>query len=678
MTLAALSSSLLFLQPASAQTSGVEPQQAQVFTPSDFEQFAPRTALDMVSKIPGFSISSSDESRGFGQASQNVLINGQRISSKSTSASEALSRIPAQTVIKIEIVDGASLDIPGLNGQVANITSTVSGLSGTWTYRARFRENLPPAYDWFEVALNGSIGDVNWTVGVVSEPGRGTNTGRENIFDGDRDLIEYREESATYINATPSINGALTWTRENGDIANLNAQYTIFEFDEQETSNVFAPDGTPLRQTIFQFAEDEWNSEISGDYETGFGPGRLKIIGLQRNEHSPTRARFFGGSVDGSASIESIFDRTVDESESILRGEYNWQTRDTTDWQISLEGAFNTLESDAQLFEGTFQGQLTEITLGAPTIKVEEDRAEAFVTHGRQLTDKIRLQASLGVEQSEITSDGANGQTRKFTRPKGSLAATWDPSAALTLNATLERKVGQLNFFDFVSNVDLNAGDDQTGNIDIVPEQSWRLEIQAERDFGNWGALTATVYGEAIEDIADQIPIGDGEGPGNLDAANRSGLEIEGTFQFDKLGWTGAQLEYEGAYRFSSVEDPVTGVTRRLNDEDIHEFELKFRHDIPNTEWAWGLTYSEENEAASYRVRSINRDERKPGFLWGFIEHKNLWGMTGSIFLANLTDQDDQFTRVLFDPDRTGDVVRIEDRTRNFGNILTLRLKGAF
>ena len=678
IAIAMLSSSIFAVLPALAQTSENDIADQQVFKPADFKQFAPRTALDMVSKIPGFSISGDDGGRGFGQASQNVLINGQRISSKSTSARDALSRIPTQNVIQIEIAEGASLDIPGLTGQVANVTTKATGLSGTWSYRARFRENLPPALDWFEIGLNGASGNLNWTLGLESEPGRGTNSGRENIFNGARDLIEFREEEATFINASPSISGTLTWTRDNGDIANLNGRYAVFEFDEQEHSNSFTPDGSPLRQTVFQFAEDEWNSEISGDYETGFGPGRLKFIGLQRNEHSPTRARFFGGALDGSESIESIFDRTVDESESILRSEYSWQTGESSDWQISLEGVLNVLESEAALFEGDFQGPLTQIALGTPAIRVEEKRAEGFITHGRQLSENVRLQASLGVEQSEITSDGVNGQTRKFTRPKGSIAATWEANEKLTLNATLERRVGQLDFFDFVSNVDLNQGDNQTGNVDIVPEQSWRLEVQAERDFGAWGALTATVFNEEIEDIADQIPIGTGEGPGNLDRASRSGVELEGTFQFDKLGWEGAQLEYEAEYNFSDDEDPLTGITRRLNGEEIYEYELKFRHDIPKTEWAWGLTYRQSAEARAFRIRTINQEERTPGFLWGFIEHKDLWGMTGSIFLANITDQDDQFTRVIFTPNRTGQVARIEDRTRNFGNILTLRLKGSF
>ena len=52
--------------------------------------------------------------------------------------------------------------------------------------------------------------------------------------------------------------------------------------------------------------------------------------------------------------------------------------------------------------------------------------------------------------------------------------------------------------------------------------------------------------------------------------------------------------------------------------------------------------------------------------------------MTGSVVLGNLLDADEKLTRVVYAPDRTGAVDRVEDRNRNFGNILTLRLKGSF
>jgi len=650
----------------------------QSFVPADFEQYAPKTALDMVSQIPGFSISRDDDDRGFGQASQNVLINSQRISSKSTSARDALDRIPAANVEKIEVLDGASLDIPGLSGQVVNVTAKADGITGTWSYHQRYREDLTPFFDRFSLSLTGQKNALSWTLGLDSEPGRGADAGRGNITDATGTLTEYREEEFAFKGTDVTATGSLAWTPTNGHIANLNAEYGIFEANERETSNRFDPDGTLMRQRLFQFSRDSWGSEISGDYELGLGPGRLKFIALQRNEHIPNRARVFGSTLDGLTRRHEIFNRTIDEAETITRIEYGWDGKNKSDWQISVEGAFNTLESESALQALDINGNLAAVDIGDPTIKVEERRGEAFITHGRQLSPKVRLQASLGMEMSELTSDGANGQTRTFNRPKGFVSTAWQVSDKLTVNTKIERQVGQLDFFDFVSNVDLVQGDNQTGNIDIVPEQSWRLELEAERDYGDWGAGTARIFGEALEDIVDQVPIGTGEGPGNLESATRFGIELEGTLKFDKIGWEGAQVELSGVYHKSEVDDPVTGQPRRINGDLIHELRAEFRHDIPNSDWAWGITYDEFIEAPVFRLSTLRRFENKPAFMWGFIEHKDIYGLTGTVFLGNLSDQDDQSTRVRYVTDRNGPIESIEDSTRNFGPILTFRLKGSF
>src|SRR3546814_9776640 len=54
-----------------------------VYTPADFTRYAPKTALDMLNQVPGFSIRENDTVRGLGQATGNVLFNGARPSTKS-------------------------------------------------------------------------------------------------------------------------------------------------------------------------------------------------------------------------------------------------------------------------------------------------------------------------------------------------------------------------------------------------------------------------------------------------------------------------------------------------------------------------------------------------------------------------------------------------------------------
>ena len=119
-----------------AEAAAPEPGERLVYTPADFARFAPRSALDMVQRIPGFSIQESlDQGRGLGEASGNVLINGERISTKSDLVADRLSRISAANVIRIELADGATFDVPGLSGRIANVVARSTGVAGQFDWQ---------------------------------------------------------------------------------------------------------------------------------------------------------------------------------------------------------------------------------------------------------------------------------------------------------------------------------------------------------------------------------------------------------------------------------------------------------------------------------------------------------------------------------------------------------------
>lgn len=649
------------------------------FEPADFAQFAPRTALDMVREVPGFSIRNDDGERGFGQASGNVLINGQRPSTKSEALSDILRRIPAANVERLDLLEGASLDIPGLTGQVINVVARIDSVSGAWSWRARFRENLPPFYDNIDASMTGRRGALTWRLGLVSDPGRGANAGLERVSDGAGNLIETRAEDFNFVSTNVTGTAGLSWAPASGRLANLSVRYAIEQADEREISLRAPAGGPPERYRRFAFAEDLWNAEVGGDYEFAVGPGRLKLIGLSQFQRSPFEDRLFGIDLDGSDREESVFTATTDEGESILRGEYSLSRGEGRTWQVSLEGAFNFLDQEAALAELDLSGELVPVPLPGSSVRVEERRGEAFLSHGRALGARLSLQLALGAEYSELSSTNGAQQARNFFRPKGSISAAYAFSDTLTLNASLSREVGQLDFFDFVSSVDLNDGDAAAGNPDIVPDQRWIAEFEAEHDFGDFGAANFRLFGETIEDIVDRVPFGpEAEGPGNLDNATRAGVSADATVRLAAFGWTGAQLDLQANYRTSSVDDPLTGESRRINGQRIYEYELGFRHDVPQTDWAWGLNYEFAHFAPRFRLDARTQSESVPGFGDVFVEHKDLFGLTGTVSVGNLFDQDDQRTRERFEPRRTGVLVLVEDRTRNFGPVVNLRLRGQF
>lgn len=65
-----------------------------VFTPDFFAAQRPNTALDMVNRVPGFSVDDGTGARGFEGAVGNVLINNARPASKNDAGSSVLNRTP--------------------------------------------------------------------------------------------------------------------------------------------------------------------------------------------------------------------------------------------------------------------------------------------------------------------------------------------------------------------------------------------------------------------------------------------------------------------------------------------------------------------------------------------------------------------------------------------------------
>ena len=655
------------------------------FVPEDFARFTPRTALDMVAQIPGFQIEAQDNSqRGFGQASGNVLINGQRLSGKSNDAVEALGRIPAASVIRIDVQDGAQLDIPGLTGQVVNVITnqTGGGLSGAWTAETVFRDNLDPSFLNGTLSVSGKHKDLEWTVSLENENPRRGNAGIENLLDVNDTLIEIRDEETRFSNEEPRGQVALSWRPDSGVIANLNLSYEQANFEGREIG-FRSPVGLPEEDTlrVLNFGNNSREGEISGDYEFGFGPGRLKLIGLYNLSTAERPTRLVTTLLSDNSFESSLFIQESDEQEAIGRLEYAYAPGEGRDWQLSIEGAFNSLDNVSNLFEGNEQtGLIQDPDLLDDTTQVEELRGEVNLTHSRRLTPRLNAQASFGVELSELSQSGPTGLTRFFVRPKGFASLAWTPTSNTTISARVEREVGQLDFFDFVSTVNLNQENEQTGNPDIVPQQAWLGEIEIEQRLGSFGAFTVRTFGELITDIVDQIPISDtDEAPGNLDSAERFGIEVNTTLRLDGIGLRGVQFEFEGEARNSRLEDPLLGNIRRINRDLVSRVFTEVRYDVPSTPYALGVNYNLQREARDFRLdQAILRSNRR-GNLGAFFEHKNIFGLTGVIEVRNILNEIDVEERAVFVNRRNDSPLDFfETRTRTFEPILRFELRGSF
>ena len=688
VAISAMITASLLPNAAQAQTtplSSLQPSNAngrQIYDAGQFSRFNPRTALDMVRQVPGFIIDTGDgDERGLGQADENVLINGARISGKNVDAYTFLGRISAANVVRIEIVDGATLSISGLSGQVLNLVTNVnetSGLRGNFKWQPRWRRS---GNNWFagEASISGKLGKGEFTLSVENDAARNGVEGPEQVTDRFGNLLFERDEVARYRQDQPKLSGSYNRTSAAGSVFNANAAYQLYR-KRETVSTDRTQAGQPDIFELYSSRENEWNAEFSADYEFGLGGGRLKLIGLQRLEHSPV-SDFFGQSFTDGVTLPngSRFDRVSDEGESILRAEYGWKTAGGTDWGISVEGAYNFLDNEAALAVLDTQGIFQPVALTNANSKVTEYRGEFIGSYGRPLSDDLNLQATLGGEYSKISQSGSAGQSRSFIRPKGSVSLAWKAQPGLDLSLKVERSVGQLNFFDFVESVDVSQNNGNAGNPGLVPPQSWRAELEATQKLGPWGSLTVNIYGEKFSDIVDSIPItATTEARGNLDSATSYGVGVVSSILFDPIGWTGAKLDFEGEVRKSSLRDPLTGNFRRIGDDKIFTYEATLRHDIPGSNWAWGAGLEDFRYSKFLRLDQVTRFHTGAPYSWIFVEHKDVFGLTVQANLGNLFGRSENFTRTAYADRRDGPIAFVEDRSREFGLIYRLTVSGSF
>jgi hypothetical protein len=175
------------------------------------------------------------------------------------------------------------------------------------------------------------------------------------------------------------------------------------------------------------------------------------------------------------------------------------------------------------------------------------------------------------------------------------------------------------------------------------------------------------------------VPIGpDGESVGNLEQATRRGFEWKATFNLETLGWRGAKLDLRVRHEVSEVTDPLTGEARPISNNLKDLAVVNLRHDVPGTNWAWGLDTSYQFYARNYRLTEVGRQWEGP--LWGtlFVERKAWHGLTVRAEANNLYGARSFWNRTVYQDRRDGPVAFVEERDRLIGPIYSLTISGEF
>lgn len=669
---------------AGAQDAAAEAAKPQTYEAAFFERFNPVTAFDMVFNTPGFSLDNGAGRRGFGGTAGNLLINGERPSTKDDLGS-FLSRIPAANVLRIELIRGGSgeTDVRGQALLCNVVLKADAAPAATWQVQGRaHRGGRVSGYAEVSRTLKRGALDATLSANVYSWGGRSFRD--EELRDGAGAFRERRDEFGqdTDFGVNPSMQ--LTWDPDGALVAHLNAKVTAWRYSFLDGSQAFAsaaPDAPLARFEIDKYREPNGlNMEIGGDIETaapGLNGATIKFVGLANRVSFDFDENFEATSPQGF--IEAVrLEGARERGERILRGALSWKAGRHA-IELGLEGVFNYLDKtlDIALDEG---GGFEPLPLPVADARVEELRAEAFVSDAWKLSPVLALDLGFTFEASRITQTGDAMQERELSFPKPEATLTWTPAKGRQLRLRAARDVSQLDFDEFASSVSVTEGQTNIGNPDLEPERAWKFEALYEQRFAEKGVFKITGFHDEIEAVDDTVPIaGLFDGPGNLGRGRRTGLRVDATLPLDVFGLKGATLKSENLIQRTEVEDPTTGEKRIFDDEADWRYYYEFRQDLPAKKLAWGWDYFQSGPVWIFRLKELQQFEFKPGDFDVWVESSHIKGINLRVGFDSVFDPVRVRTRTFYEGDRsTGVVSAVELQDRTFGPLVYIRAKGTF
>jgi outer membrane receptor protein involved in Fe transport len=671
-------------QPASAEARpGV-----QVFEPAFFARYNPVTAQDMVRQLPGFSIDDGSQVRGFGATAGNVLVDGERPSSKN-SMSDELARIPARAVARIELINASAagdIDVRGF-AQIANVVLKPSAgvqVNTLWNGIAQYQQDARVSVragatrqwrsDNIVVRLNAQVtssgGRDEYDIRTTNASGAVLGTGDEFSQGNLGELL---------------INGTVNWSATARDQVNVTGRLMPRSFQRDAAQRTYGPTGLPVAIIADDYTEkDILHSELGGDWEHRFsGTNSIKLISVNRQVVWRPQEYFQVYPATGGQSLTRI-NSDMQSGEHVLRGVWTLKPGGGHTVEMGLEGAFNYRDTDRSVSTST-GGPFTPAALPIASTRVEETRGEAFISDTWVINPQWTLETGFNYEASRITQSGDANQEREFTYPKPRLVATWSPTSVDQLRLSLTRDVAQLDFNEFASVITLIQNQLTAGNPDLRPEQTTQAKAVWRRAFGQRGSLVLTAFYDDVEDVQDFVvltyPGGTFTGAGNIGDGHRYGIEIEAAAPLDRLGITGGLLKFSGQWTDSEVTDPISGERRVFASESEYGWNIDFRQDLPGLKLAWGGDYSGGGSPYyNFRLDEIFTGNSGEGDLDLFIETTRFFGVTMRAQVDNLGDQEITGDRRFFTPNRfpPGVFTREELRTLTRGPVYTFSVTGTF
>lgn len=664
---------------ASAQTSG-ETSSAPIELPSGalgfpagfFADASPSTALDMVRRVPGFVMIDTDpDVRGLSGATGNVLVDGQLPPVKSVSLSNYLQRIPAGTIERIDLIRGSA---PGIDMQGQPVVVNIIRRGGAYSTFA--------VQSFIKAYPDGDAGPMT----RIEASRRSDTLSLEAAVSARNERMQPDSGEGAYsvrtTSGAPVEEGRFAtdyWTREveaslaaemaAGDqVFRLNAAFASTKNDRNETYDIVqSATGPAVERNVIDVETN--GGELSAAWELPLGRGwNSEFLVVSTYERDAESAAQMGRKPTDFSREVSVASETVGWGTATYEADGGFKL------ELTAEGAFNSLDVSSERSSGG-----VPVALPAANVLVEETRGEAGVLGSWSPRAGLDLELSGRFETSTISLSGDVQQEKSLSFFKPRLMAAWEVASGLQLRLRLEREVGQLDFEDFAASSDASEGLVSAGNPDLEPELANVVELAMERRFWGRGALVLAYRHDEVEQVVDLIPVdGRFDAPGNIGDGTRDELKLSLTVPLDRFGVSGGLLQVNGAQRWSSVVDPVTGQERRISGERPFEGDFLLARDVP----AWKSSFVLEGDLPyserSFRLRQIQSLDQ--GGWWKvYWDYQPRPDMVIRFQLENFTSRERTRTREIYGAARSlTDIGVIERRSAAFDPFFLIRVRKTF
>jgi outer membrane receptor protein involved in Fe transport len=614
--------------PLFAQTSdsaGTTSYDAEFFVRSQ-----PSTAYDMIVLLPGFRLQEGNaELRGYSGAAGNVLVDGQRPASKEDTLEAILKRIPAGSVDHIELVrnSAAGFDMQGF-ALLANVVRSKGGrLSGR--IEGEYA-NFPHGYSSPRVAgtLNFQTGDkvIDFQAARYREIDDEHGFGFRNRYAPDGSplrLTDYAQpEGTSYTEFSGSYRQPLF-----GGSFHANGLFKSSQMFADVRHDVYFPDPGLVVATE---RNNTRATEGQLEYTLGLGASsRIELLAIRRDH------KLHGVDTSTEDGLSEVNATDTTGSETILRGVVR-RSGKLLSIEVGAEGAQNILDSHVALTENG-----VDVPLPADDVRIEEKRTEFFLTGTWRPANNLSVETGLRYEMSRLSQTGDSQLTKSLSYLKPRLLISYTPTQSDRFRFQVERKVGQLDFEDFVSAPSLTSGTITAGNKDLEPDSLIRYEAAWERRIGN-GSVVVAARHEAIRNLVDRVIVFADDGSafdsaGNIGKASRDEIEVNVNLPLDDVGLHGLTVKGNGLFRRSRVRDPLTGAKRSISEDLPVEADVAVTYDLPQQGLRMGVNYVVRKTETSFKVDEIEKDIVSDR-VDAFVEYKPTHRWTFRFFAKNLTN----------------------------------------